>query len=114
MSEEIVKEIGGITDKDLRKIKEDSEKAFGKIFEGREKARQRVVYDFLNYIKTNNRAKFLDQILKLLNAKIEEEVVRNLVENMNTLFIQYDTPENFERIGYTIIMGIMSTKIGGD
>ena len=113
MSEEII-EIGGITDKDLKEIKEYSEKAFGKIFEGREKARQRVVYDLLNYIKTNNRAKLLDQILKLLNTKIEEKVVRKLVENINVLFIQYDTPENFEKIGYTIIMGIMSAKIGGD
>jgi len=113
MSEEII-EIGQITDKELKEIKEYTEKAFGKIFEGREKARQRVVYDLLNYIKTNNRAKFLDQILKLLNTQIEEEVVRKLVENINVLFIQYDTLENFEKIGYTIIMGIMSAKIGGD
>ena len=107
-------EIGKISDRDLRNLKKYSEKAFEKIFEGREKAKQRVVYDLLNYIKTNNRAKFFDQILKLLNTKIDEESIRKLVDTINELSIQYDTPENFERMGYTIVMSIMSATVGGD
>ena len=113
MNEEII-EIGQITDRELGEIKEYSEKAFGKIFKGREKARQRVVYDLLNYIKTNNRAKFLDQILRLLNNKLDDENARKLAETINELSIQFDTLENFEKVGYTIIMGIMSAKVGGD
>lgn len=99
---------------DLSNLKELTKKVFGKIFEGREKAKQRVVYDLLNYMKTNNRTQFLNQILKLMASKTNDPNSERLSEIINTLWVEYDTPENFEKIGYTIIMGIMSSGNGGE
>ncbi len=105
-------EIEMISEKELRDIKEYAEAAFGKVFESREKAKQRIVYDLLNYLKTNNRNQFLYQVLKLLAPYMKEESVRKLSSLLNKMDIEYDTPENFQKLGYTIIMGIMSS--GGE
>ena len=99
---------------DLQDLKKYSEIVFGKIFKGREKAKQRVVYDLLNYMKTNNRPQFLNQILKLIASKTNDPDSEKLSEIINTLWVEYDTPENFEKMGYTIIMGIMSSGSGGE
>ncbi len=93
---------------ELERIKEYTEKIFREIFKGREKAKQRVVYNLLNCIKTNNRAQFLSEVLKLLASIIENEDVKKLINIVNDIWVKYDSPENFEKLGYTIIMGIMS------
>ena len=108
---EKVREIGYADLKDLKKY---SEIVFGKIFEGKEKAKQRVIYDLLNYMKTNDKAQFLNQILRLLASKPDDSDSERLSEIINTLWVEYDTPENFEKMGYTIIMSIMSSGSGGD
>ena len=110
MSERI--EIGTISEKELRNLKEYAEAAFRKVFEGRDKAKQRIVYDLLNYLKTNDKNQFLYQVLKLLTPHMEEEYVRRLSSLLNRMNINYDTPENFQKLGYTIIMGMMSS--GGE
>lgn len=106
--------ISGVKEKDLKALKYYTERSFEKIFEGKEKAKQRIVYDFLNYMKTNNKNGFLNQLLKILNAKSEDEDVKNLEQLINRLYVEYDTPENFNKMAYTIIMGIMASKIGGE
>jgi len=106
--------IHGIKAKDLKNLQNYTEKAFGKIFEGREKAKQRLIYDSLNHIKTNDRDSFLNQLLKILNAKSDEKDINKLVELINMLYVEYDTPENFQKIAYAIIMGIMAAKKGGE
>ena len=106
--------IYGIGIKDLDSLRYHSEIAFGKLFEGREKAKQRLIYDFLNYIKTNDRGSFLNQLLKILNAKADDKDVNNLKKVISRLYVEYDTPENFKKIAYTIIMSIMAAKMGGD
>jgi len=108
---EKVREIGYADLKDLKKY---SEMVFGKIFEGREKAKQRVVYDLLNYMKTNNKNQFINQTLKLIASKMDDPETKKLSELINTLWVEYDTPENFEKMGYAIIMGIISSKKGGE
>lgn len=106
--------IFGIRTKDLETLRYYSEMAFGKIFEGREKAKQRLIYGLLNYIKTNDRDKFLYQLLKILNAKPDDNDVVILEHSINNLYVKYDTPENFKKIAYTIVMGIMASKKGGE
>jgi len=100
--------ISGIETKNLETLRYYTEKAFGKIFERREKAKQRLIYDFLNYIKTDNRDSFLNQLLKILNTRIDDEDVKNLTRLINTFNVKYNTMENFSKIAYTIIMGIMA------
>ncbi len=97
---------------ELKEIKSYSEKAFKIVFEGKEKAKQRIVYDLLNYLKTNNKNEFLYQVLKLLTPNMDKEDVRELISLLNKMNMDYDTPENFQKLGYTIIMGIMSS--GGE
>lgn len=105
--------ISGIGVKSLELLRHHTEKSFGKIFEGREKAKQRLIYDFLNYIKTDNRESFLNQLLRILNTRIDDEDVKRLITSINTLNLKYDTKENFNKIAYTIIMGIMAKNKGG-
>ncbi|RLC38465.1 MAG: hypothetical protein DRH33_04475 [Candidatus Nealsonbacteria bacterium] len=106
--------ISGIREKDLETLRYYTEKAFGKIFEGKEKAKQRLIYDFLNYIKTDSRDSFLNQLLKILNTRIDDEDVKNLARLINTFNVKYDTTENFSKIAYTIIMSIMAIEEGGE
>lgn len=109
--DEKVREIGFA---DFRDLKKYSEIVFRKIFVGREKAKQRVVYDLLSYMRTNNRTQFLNQVLKLIASQPNDSDSKKLSEIINTLWVEYDTPENFEKMGYTIIMGIMSSGSGGE
>ena len=100
-------------EKYLEKIKRLSEDVFAEIFKGKEKAKQRIVYDLLNYLKTNSRDEFLNYILKILTGKLDLEETRELIALINDMGVKYDTPENFDKMGYTIIMGIMSANTGG-
>ena len=106
--------IFNVSEKNLKTLRHYTEISFGKIFEGKEKAKQRLIYDFLNYIKTNDRESFLNQLLKILNAKADDQDVNDLEKLISTLYVEYNTPENFSKIAYTIIMGIMVSKKGGE
>ena len=108
MSEGI--EMMSVGHEELRYLKYLSEKVFEKVFENREKAKQRVIYDLLNYLRSDDVYKFLDHILKLLGSYTHEDNIKKFIGLINKL--DYYNPENFKKIGYTIIMGLMSS--GGE
>ncbi len=99
-----------IKQKDLKEIWELTKKTFSKI--GTEHSRQRLIYDLLNALRTHNRKKFIELILRKINT-LKSEDKNNKIKLMNRLsnvYIEYDTTENFEKMAYTIIMGIMSVE----
>ena len=100
------KTIEGITEKKLDEIRLMSIKTFDDI--GTEKSRQRVVFDMLQAVKSHNNSRFLWILVKSLNSYTENEYVKNLLNALNEAHIQNTSPENFEKMAYTIIMGIMS------
>lgn len=100
---------------ELKKLRDLTTETFSKI--GTERSRQRLIYDLLNTLKTNDRKRFLWLILKNVNTlKPEDRGKSEFTEFLNNLYIEHETPENFEKIAYTIVMGIMSVDKdeGGD
>lgn len=95
---------------ELRKLRDLTTEVFSKI--GTEKSRQRLVYDLLNSLKSNNRERFMWLILKNVNTLSSEK--RSDASEYTKLFsrlcIEYETPENFEKMAYAVVMGIMSIK----
>jgi len=101
---------------ELRKLRDLTKDVFSNI--GTEKSRQRLVYDLLNALKTNDRRRFLWLILKSANnVSVEEnKKVSEFAELLSNLQFEHDTTENFDKIAYAVVMGIMSvdSKTGGD
>lgn len=95
---------------ELRKLLSLTTEVFSKI--GTEKSRQRLIYDLLNALKTDDRKRFLWLVLKNINTlKSEDRSKANkLTELLSNLYIEDETPENFEKIAYTVVMGIMTIK----
>jgi len=101
--------INTVKTKDLRYLKDLTREVFSKI--GTEKSRQRLVYDLLNALKTDDRKRFLWLILKNVNnIKSEDNKANKLADILGNLYIEYETPENFEKISYSIVLGIMSIE----
>ena len=101
---------------ELRQLRDLTKDVFSNI--GTEKSRQRLVYDLLNALKTNDKKRFLWLIMKNINTvKTEKsEKVGELAEFLSDLQFEHDATENFDKIAYAIVMGIMSakSKTGGD
>jgi len=95
---------------DLRKLRDLAMEVFSSI--GTEKSRQRLVYDLLNALKTNDKNRFLWLILKNVNAAKTEnyEKAKEFANLLGTLQFEYDAEKNFEKIAYAIVMGIMSAE----
>ena len=95
---------------DLRKLLSLTTEVFSKI--GTERSRQRLIYDLLNALKTDDRKRFLWLILKNINTlkPKDRSKANELTELLNTLYIEHETPENFEKIAYAIVMGIMTIE----
>lgn len=106
---EAVEEFYSIKSSDLKALRDLSRDVFSKI--GTEKSRQRLVYDLLNAMKTNDRKRFLWLVLKNVNnVKIEEsKKVQDFARILSNLRFEYDTGENFDKIAYAVVMGIMTT-----
>ena len=77
--------------------------------------KERLLFDMLESLKTGNRSKFLWLLLKTLTPYREKHDVRELLEILTEMHI-VDAPEKtFEKVAYTIVMGIMSSRdIGGE
>uniref|UniRef100_A0A7C4JQU6 CRISPR type III A-associated protein Csm2 n=1 Tax=Thermodesulfobacterium geofontis TaxID=1295609 RepID=A0A7C4JQU6_9BACT len=95
---------------ELRQLRDLTKDVFSNI--GTEKSRQRLVYDLLNALKTNDRKRFLWLILKNVNnISVEKsEKVKRFAEFLSTLQFEHETAENFDKIAYAIVMGIMSVE----
>ncbi|MCS7123090.1 MAG: hypothetical protein RMJ17_00725 [Candidatus Aenigmarchaeota archaeon] len=97
---------------ELRRLKEETNEIFSNI--GTEKSRQRLVYDLLNTLKTKDRNRFMWLILKNINTVITDEKIGIRVKKYSDFLAEhlmsYEMEENFEKIAYAIIMGIMSVE----
>lgn len=95
---------------ELRKLRDLTTEVFSKI--GTERSRQRLVYDLLNALKTDDRERFLWLILKNVNTLKPEDrgKANRLTELLSSLYIEHETHENFEKMAYTVVMGIMTIK----
>ena len=103
-----------LTKEDLKTIRKLSNKAFEEI--GSENYKQKLVYNLLNIVRSGDQEKFLWNILRVLNSKKEDENVKKLTNKINSIYTSKISHQNFEKVAYTIIMGIMSSepKSGGD
>lgn len=97
---------------ELIKLRDLVTKVFSKI--GTAKSRQRLVYDMLNALKTEDRKRFVWLVLKNLNALRSEESgeVEELSKLLSDLYLKCETPENFEKFAYSIVTGVMSIRGG--
>ncbi len=95
---------------ELKKLRDMTTKVFSKV--GTVKSRQRLIYDLLNALKTEDRKRFLWLILKNINNLKSENrnEASKLTKILSSQYIEYETPENFEKIAYTIVMGIMCSE----
>jgi len=89
----------------LEKVKDFTTKAFGKI--GSENYRQKLVYSLLNIAKANNQREFFWTLLRALNSQKDDEA-KKLVKELRDVYPV--TSGDFEKLAYSIIMGIMSAK----
>ncbi len=75
--------------------------------------KERLIFDMLESVKIHDESKFLWLLLKTLNSYREEQNVNELLNTMSKIHIE-DMPEKtFEKVAYTIIMGIMSSRDKG-
>ena len=82
-----------------------------KVFEGTSKNyRQKLVYNLLNTVKSNNQKEFFWMFLRALNAKGDSNA-----EKLSNEISKFYPPNSstFEKIAYSVILGILSAKSGG-
>jgi len=92
--------------KDYQEIKIYSKKAFENI--GSESYRQRLIYKLLNTAKVNNQNDFFSSLLRALNSRKNDKNVKKLSGKLQWLCPL--SPDNFEKVAYSIIMGIMAVR----
>jgi len=95
----------------LKRVKKLTTNAFSKI--GSENYRQKLVYNLLNIAKANNQREFFWTLLRALNSQKDNEA-KELVKELRDVYPI--TSGDFEKLAYSVIMGIMSAKSesGGD
>ena len=81
------------------------------IFKGvSENYRQKLVYNLLNAVKGNNQKEFFWMVLRALNARSDKIETSKVSEKIGKIYPL--SPSEFEKLAYSIILGIMSA--GGD
>ncbi len=96
----------------LKKVKNLTTNVFSKI--GSENYRQKLVYNLLNIAKANNQREFFWTLLRALNSQKDDIKAKELVKELRDVYPI--TSGDFEKLAYSVIMGIMSAKseLGGD
>lgn len=94
-----------LSEDELKRMKNLTTNAFSKI--GSENYRQKLVYNLLNIAKANNQKEFFWTLLRALNSQKEDEA-KKLVKELRDVYPV--TFGDFEKLAYSIIMGIMSAK----
>lgn len=95
-----------ISTKDYDEIKIYTKEAFENI--GSESYRQRLIYKLLNTAKVNNQNDFFSSLLRALNSRKDDKNVKRLSRKLEWLYPL--SPANFEKVAYSIIMGIMAVR----
>ena len=72
--------------------------------------KQKLVYNLLNAAKTDNQKEFFWMFFRALNAR-KDEKVEKLSEELGKYYPV--NISNFEKIAYSIILGIMAAKSEG-
>jgi len=75
-----------------------------------ESYRQKIVYNLLNLVQAGDKERFLWTLLRLVNARKEDENAKKLVGLLNQLYTLNLSENMFEKWAFTVIMGIMSAK----
>lgn len=95
---------------ELKKLREETKKIFSEI--GTEKSRQKLVYELLNLLKSKDWSKFKFLIVKSINTVITDERIgakaKEYSDFLAELLDKYEAEGNFDKVGYALIMGIMS------
>jgi len=96
----------------LKIVKSLSTDAFSKI--GSENYKQKLIYNLLNIVKANNQKEFLWTLLRALNSQKDDAKAKELVKELKDIYPI--SSGDFEKLAYSVIMGIMSAKseTGGD
>lgn len=102
------KKMKPLSERDYWQIKIYSRSAFESI--GSENYRQRLVYKLLNTARVNNQTDFFSFLLRTLNSRKGDENVRKLCRKLEWVYPL--SPENFEKVAYSIIIGIMAAGEG--
>ena len=97
-----------VSSKSLDELQKKTKEVFSNIGTG--KSRERLVFDMLESMKTQNSSKFTWLLLRTLNSYIDKQEVKELLAMTEKARIQDTSKENFEKIAYTLIIGIMSAK----
>lgn len=72
--------------------------------------RQKLVYNLLNAVKGNNQKEFFWMLLRAVNANSDNPKVAKIAEKIGEIYPL--SSSEFERVAYSIILGIMSA--GGE
>ena len=84
---------------------------FREIFEGVSKNyRQKLIYNLLNAVKCNNQKEFFWTVFRVLNANSDNPKVAEVSEKIGKMYPL--SSSEFERVAYSIILGIMSAGGG--
>ncbi|MCD6483141.1 MAG: hypothetical protein J7K83_02635 [Candidatus Aenigmarchaeota archaeon] len=96
----------------LKIVKNLSTDAFSKI--GSENYKQKLAYTLLNIVKSNNQKDFFWTLLRALNSQKDNAKAKELVKELKDIYPI--SSGDFEKLAYSVIMGIMSAKseTGGD
>ena len=70
--------------------------------------RQKLVYNLLNAVKGNNQKEFFWMVLRALNTRLDKPEVTRLSEEIGKMYPL--SSYEFEKLAYSVIMGIMSAK----
>ncbi len=95
-----------LSEDDLKRVKKFTTDAFSKI--GSENYRQKLVYNLLNIVKANNQREFFWTLLRALNSQKADIKAKELVKELRNVYPV--TSGDFEKLAYSVIMGIMSAK----
>ncbi len=95
-----------LSEEKLKKVKMLTFEAFSNI--GSKSYRQKLVYNLLNIAKANNQQEFFWTLLRALNSQKDNIKAKELLEELRDVYPI--TPGNFEKLVYSVILGIMSAK----
>ena len=90
----------------LKRVKNLTTDAFSKI--GSESYKQKLVYNLLNIAKASNQKEFFWTLLRALNSQKDDVKAKELVKELRDVYPT--TSGDFEKLAYSVIMGIMSAK----
>ncbi len=106
MEKQKVRRSKTLSEEKLNKIKRLTMESFSKI--GSDSYRQKLVYNLLNVIKSDNQREFFDILLRALNSQKDNVKAKELVKELGDVYPI--THGNFEKLAYSIVMGIMAAK----